>query len=174
MKKAFTILIYIFSILIPLFLVFNFKSEEVTVEVSDHSKQEEIINIADSVIIKIEETKKKQSELHSEIQKTESIINKQNKQITKLKNQPKEVEIVHVREETLSMMIQPIEVMEMPQPESLSLEIDNNEELKSQLEYYEIENQKLKLENQLLKDTLQSLRQTNIWNRALKKLNKLN
>ena len=169
MKKAFTILIYIFSILIPLLLIFNFKSEEVTVEVSDHSKQEEIINIADSVIIKIEETKKKQSELHSEIQKTESIINKQNKQISRLKNQPKEVEIVHVREESLSMMI-----LEMPQPESLSLEIDNSEELKSQLQYYEIENQKLKLENQLLKDTLQSLRQTNIWNRALKKLNKLN
>lgn len=169
MKKTFTILIYIFSILIPLLLIFNFKSEEVTVEVSDHSKQEEIINIADSVIIKIEETKKKQSELHSEIQKTESIINKQNKQISRLKNQPKEVEIVHVREESLSMMI-----LEMPQPESLSLEIDNSEELKSQLQYYEIENQKLKLENQLLKDTLQSLRQTNIWNRALKKLNKLN
>ena len=79
MKKIFTITIYILSILIPSLLIFNLRIENQNIELTNHKEQEEIIELADSVIVKIEEAKKKELELTSKIKSTEKIITNKNK-----------------------------------------------------------------------------------------------
>jgi len=167
MKKIFTITIYILSILVPALLIFNLRIENEKVELSDHKEQEQIIELADSAIIKIEEVKKKELELTSKIESTEKLITNKNKEIKQLKEA--KPEIVEVVEESMAYEMV---AYELPQPEIVMVEVETiNYDVQDSLI---IEIEKLKSENLLLKDTLSTLRETNIWKRAIKKIEKVN
>jgi len=167
MKKIFTITIYILSILIPALLIFNLRIENEKVELGDHKEQEQIIELADSVIIKIEEVKKKELELTSKIESTEKLITNKNKEIKQLKET--KPEIVEVVQESMAYEMV---AYELPQPEIVMVEVETiNYDVQDSLI---IEIEKLKRENLLLKDTLSTLRETNIWKRAIKKIEKIN
>jgi hypothetical protein len=167
MKKIFTITIYILAILIPALLIFNLRIENQNVELSDHKEQEQIIELADSVIIKIEEVKKKELELTSKIESTEKLITNQNKEIKQLKET--KPEIIEVVQESMAYEMV---AYELPQPEIVMVEVETiNYDVQDSLI---IEIEKLKRENLLLKDTLSTLRETNIWKRAIKKIEKVN
>lgn len=167
MKKIFTITIYILAILIPALLIFNLRIENKNVELSDHKEQEQIIELADSVIIKIEEVKKKELELTSKIESTEKLITNQNKEIKQLKET--KPEIIEVVQESMAYEMV---AYELPQPEIVMVEVETiNYDVQDSLI---IEIEKLKRENLLLKDTLSTLRETNIWKRAIKKIEKVN
>ena len=167
MKKIFTITIYILAILIPALLIFNLRIENKNVELSDHKEQEQIRELADSVIIKIEEVKKKELELTSKIESTEKLITNQNKEIKQLKET--KPEIIEVVQESMAYEMV---AYELPQPEIVMVEVETiNYDVQDSLI---IEIEKLKRENLLLKDTLSTLRETNIWKRAIKKIEKVN
>ena len=167
MKKIFTITIYILAILIPALLIFNLRIENEKVELGDHKEQEQIIELADSVIIKIEEVKKKELELTSKIESTEKLITNKNKEIKQLKET--KPEIVEVVQESMAYEMV---AYELPQPEIVMVEVETiNYDVQDSLI---IEIEKLKRENLLLKDTLSTLRETNIWKRAIKKIEKIN
>ena len=167
MKKIFTITIYILAILIPALLIFNLRIENKNVELSDHKEQEQIIELADSAIIKIEEVKKKELELTSKIESTEKLITNKNKEIKQLKET--KPEIVEVVQESMAYEMV---AYELPQPEIVMVEVETiNYDVQDSLL---IEIEKLKRENLLLKDTLSTLRETNIWKRAIKKIEKVN
>jgi len=166
MKKIFTITIYILSILIPSLLIFNLRIENQNIELTNHKEQEEIIELADSVIVKIEEAKKKELELTSKIKSTEKIITNKNKEIKKLKET--KPEIIEVVQESMAYEMVAYE----PQPEIVMVEVETIDYEKQDSLIIEIE--KLKRENLLLKDTLSTLRETSIWKRVIKKIEKVN
>ena len=166
MKKIFTITIYIISILIPSLLIFNLRIENQNIELTNHKEQEEIIELADSVIVKIEEAKKKELELTSKIKSTEKIITNKNKEIKKLKET--KPEIIEVVQESMAYEMVAYE----PQPEIVMVEVETIDYEKQDSLIIEIE--KLKRENLLLKDTLSTLRETSIWKRVIKKIEKVN
>ena len=166
MKKIFTITIYILSILIPSLLIFNLRIENQNIELTNHKEQEEIIELAESVIVKIEEAKKKELELTSKIKSTEKIITNKNKEIKKLKET--KPEIIEVVQESMAYEMVAYE----PQPEIVMVEVETIDYEKQDSLIIEIE--KLKRENLLLKDTLSTLRETSIWKRVIKKIEKVN
>ena len=167
MKKIFTITIYILAILIPALLIFNLRIEKNDIELTHHKEQEQIIELADSVIVKIEEVKKKELELTSQIISTEKIITNQNKEIKQLKET--KPEIIEVVQESMAYEMV---AYELPQPEIVMVEVETiNYDVQDSLI---IEIEKLKRENLLLKDTLSTLRETNIWKKVIKKLEKVN
>jgi hypothetical protein len=168
MKKIFTITIYILSILIPILLIVNLKIDDENMEFSDHAEQQEIIELADSVIIKIEQIKKKELELESNIESSNNLIKNKNNQIKQLK----ETKSVQANYESVAYETVVYEIVELPQPETIMVEVETINYEKQDSLIMEIE--KLKIENSLIKDTISTLRETNIWKKVIKKLEKSN
>jgi len=168
MKKIFTITIYILSILIPILLIVNLKIDDENMEFSDHAEQQEIIELADSVIIKIEQIKKKELELESNIESSNNLIKNKNNQIKQLKESKSDQAI----DESVAYETVAYEIVELPQPEIIMVEVEKINYEKQDSLIMEIE--KLKIENSLIKDTISTLRETNIWKKAIKKLEKSN
>ena len=168
MKKIFTITIYILSILIPILLIVNLKIDDENMEFSDHAEQQEIIELADSVIIKIEQIKKKELELESNIESSNNLIKNKNNQIKQLK----ETKSAQAIDESVAYETVAYEIVELPQPEIIMVEVETINYEKQDSLIMEIE--KLKIENSLIKDTISTLRETNIWKKAIKKLEKSN
>jgi flagellar biosynthesis GTPase FlhF len=168
MKKIFTITIYILSILIPILLIVNLKIDDENMEFSDHAEQQEIIELADSVIIKIEQIKKKELELESNIESSNNLIKNKNNQIKQLKESKSDQAI----DESVAYETVVYEIVESPQPEIIMVKVETINYEKQDSLIMEIE--KLKIENSLIKDTISTLRETNIWKKAIKKLEKSN
>ena len=167
MNKFLTIIIYLLTILIPLYLILNFKTNKKTSISKEEIHNDSITNIVDSVLLKIELNKKHEQELTSKLDSTTQLLNSEK---TKNKKKPQRVEIVEplLIYTPVVATESEIRLVEIQSEDSDCLE--ELEFLKEELNKINSEIVRLEYENTLLKDTLYSLKETNIWKKVLKKI----